>query len=274
MNALLTSTRLIFFLHLPKCGGTSVDNAIRHSLKIAGEGRINPVAARKAANNHLKPKSNQEFFREYPYLQKYLLKYAVECEQPYISGHLPLDSDTIDFMKSRYRLITLMREPLERWKSHYLYNKMTMNDPMVPPLVSSNDEPLSELQTIAESWRGWQLGSLCTTFLSGSLVTPENWQELVHVAVDNLKEFTIVGSLDDMQSFESALSSDLESNIRVNIDNSTLSFVGDLDYYRRLQSCFSGSILDTIRNQSIADLALWDLARKESLFCESTELPK
>ena len=47
---------------------------------------------------------------------------------PIVSGHFHINKNIIHSYKEKYNFITILRDPVERFISHYKYNKVNNND--------------------------------------------------------------------------------------------------------------------------------------------------
>ena len=191
----------IVFVHIPRCAGTSVAKAIRSASNIADAGRIDPIRARKAAELLLEPNDAEEFFAIYPLLQQYLLSYMLRDDHTLISGHLPVGPRILNEFSDSHSFLSILRDPVERWISHYVYNALTNLDPLVAPTRSPVNDILSDLNSILENKRGWQLGHLITTFFSGRPVPQHDSRNIVAIANLNLTKFKLIGFLHDLNAF-------------------------------------------------------------------------
>lgn len=122
----------VVFTHIPKCGGTSVHTAMQASFGVKDQPRVHPVAARMAGQLIIRETNPVAFLEQNAQYLSYLLCYHLNLNWRLVSGHLPVNKTVLERYVN-HKFVTILREPLERWKSHYLFNKMTNLDPMVPP---------------------------------------------------------------------------------------------------------------------------------------------
>ncbi|NRA40441.1 MAG: sulfotransferase family 2 domain-containing protein [Planctomycetes bacterium] len=105
----------VLFLHVPKCGGTSVDRAVR-----AGFGgprkchHLNAQASEAAGSRLEVPLTGA---------RELILAYMAESEgAQYISGHFRFTSLIHQLHGEGWQIITVLRNPVEKWLSQYFYN--------------------------------------------------------------------------------------------------------------------------------------------------------
>ena len=251
------------FIHIPKCGGTSVDLAIRDALRVGVSGRINPIAARRACQAFLGVLDPPLFFQLYPSYQQVLLLYHLECGYPYVSGHLPVNEAVMDAAPSDYGFLTLLRDPVDRWVSHYIFNKMNMEDPMVPPSLDFAGTPMEELENVLSSLRGWQLGTMMTTFLAGRCPDQDEAASAVDAALGNLRRFTVVGFLDDLPHFEDQFRRRFGAPLEVGHVNRTRDTAPQAGLFDELMEMFTGEVIARVADLCACDQRLYDAAGRE-----------
>jgi hypothetical protein len=110
----------IFFFHIAKCGGTSIAQAIETAYKPWRSGRsqavfrLNEEAARFADVNSVGTGND---------VRRDLLNYAlslptVRC----VIGHFHFSNAAFEKYRDHWQFVTVLRNPIERWLSHYSYN--------------------------------------------------------------------------------------------------------------------------------------------------------
>lgn len=72
----------------------------------------------------------------------------------FIAGHFQFSETSYKLLGSEYKYISILREPFERWKSHYIFNKSINDDPLVPPCRNTNTDLKKELLGFLDSWNG------------------------------------------------------------------------------------------------------------------------
>ena len=84
--------------------------------------------------------------------------------------------------------------------SRKFYNKLNNNDTMVSPCKSIKNN-YKEINSILNSWRGWQLAHMYTVFFSGHCPNSNEIDDTVQEAIKNLEKFKIIGLLSSLPKF-------------------------------------------------------------------------
>ncbi|MDZ4345701.1 MAG: hypothetical protein U1E51_25080, partial [Candidatus Binatia bacterium] len=117
-----------------------------------------------------------------------LLNYHLALPAPRcVMGHYRFSRETLERYRDEWNFITLLRNPVDRWYSHYFYNKN--ND----SIYKINEE----LDEYVETDTALFLGSLYVSVVTGETQRkPIRTQEYIKEAVDILRNFAVVGSLE------------------------------------------------------------------------------
>jgi len=179
----------ILFHHIPKCGGTSIDDAIRKFYRSNNIANLNPPASLKASQ-----KLGVGLF----HYREILLNYFMECEKvQYISGHFPFSSTAYESFKDNFTFLTILREPVSRFLSEYFYNRYKQSNHQA-------EKSKFPLQEYLDTEFGRTQGCQYVKFLidpslseSASITTNDYFsRELIEEAKNNLQKFDIVGCLE------------------------------------------------------------------------------
>lgn len=286
-----SNLRLIFF-HTPKCGGTSVDVAIREPLSIS-DGYI-------SANPHIfstKILQEEEFSLMTPLywhgMQSSYIQYMYQ-DKPIISGHFPFSEKAYNICGHRYAHMTVLRDPVERWISHYRFAKTGFVFHLgekYAKLLSDKSLSLEEqLNQFINSPVGSFLGMLQCAVIGGYNLfsrwnDSESRKELVKNAKKNLKFFKVIGFLEDIKQFEQQFYQKIGYPISIPTRNKTIEenpdnrilFQDDesvfkLEKYeefieqdKRVKELFNPEIRQRIRDLCVYDEELYQEAKNISL---------
>ncbi len=201
----------VAFIHIPKCGGVSIDTALRAQLAQVGERKITrkPLIASSLlsydkALHSLEDKC--DFSEHHNQELQRILSYHLNLNWQYVSGHLPVNSKMLSHFSPQYSFITVLRDPIQRFISNYLFNKQTNTMAIMPPNSLENlttDSLIAEAREILNSRRGWQMANTTTQFLTGRY--PKDLAEAKSMQGEvaaNLAKFEVIGFLDDLAKFE------------------------------------------------------------------------
>ena len=124
----------IFYLHIPKCGGTSVRHAIDSCYRTSDGRRsrhaiaLDPVASAQVIRMTDHTDYPDDTSDDYPILKfrEHLLLYVMSQENTkYISGPFTFSETAYREFRGKYAFITVLRDPVKRWISSYFFNKYT-----------------------------------------------------------------------------------------------------------------------------------------------------
>lgn len=109
----------ICFVHVLKCGGTSIASALRGALPLFDRWRGDRVVA---INSQVSARTAQALGVDIMDYRLGLASYFLSFDGVrLLSGHLPCPPQLLDRFGEAVRFITVLRDPVERWISQYLY---------------------------------------------------------------------------------------------------------------------------------------------------------
>lgn len=185
------------YLHLPKCGGTSLSEALYATVPMHKRiGVIDAVSTRRAAailefgiDDAWKCHDDLEFGdRTFDLRERLLLTHC--CWNTHlVAGHVLLGDRLRANVLDRYKLVTIMREPVARAISNY---RMAVAAGIADP------DP--------DAWLASPIARAHTTtylrYLSGRhMVTPEDEPACLDRALAALDLFALIGFLEDFDRF-------------------------------------------------------------------------
>ncbi len=125
----------------------------------------------------------------------------------FATGHVPCRPGLVDAFQHRWAFVTVLRDPVERWISEFVYNSEKDSD------WATND---LSLEAYLDSPAARVTG---TSFLRYFSRAPQDLEgdlgPYVTEAVQNLERFAVVGSVEDMASFVDAFQARFGVRLRV-----------------------------------------------------------
>lgn len=199
----------LVFVHVPKCGGNSIVDAIRRDFRLRHQWinheRIGTVAAMLDRTTYargtwlLDQTSLNHFYT--------VLAYYLQGGESFVSGHVGVSKAILDGFSETHIFLTVLRDPVERWISHYRYNKLNRSGPGELPRRDFEGDLAEELDRYINSPIGRERGRMFTWMLGGGAANEGiGSPAAVALAKENLARFHVVGLIEDTDSITRQLS--------------------------------------------------------------------
>jgi hypothetical protein len=259
-----TSRGKIAFLHMPKCGGTSVIDAFLREFNMQ-PCTFDIHALRKSVSKITNFENECQYYAMSGFYQEFMLLYHLCAGFPFISGHYTVSKKIIDEFSGLYHFVTTLRQPVERFISQYIYDKLHEVWRLgIDENQRTSRERKDELQQYLNSWRGWFVTHIFTWMLGGHKYTNDlNSVVAKNTAKQNLKRFDVVGFTDNFPYFISQIEDICHCRLKVEKKNSTLSLSSkisiNLETYLDL---FTEKVRGQIEDLCHNDLDIYEFARK------------
>ncbi|HUR77938.1 MAG TPA: sulfotransferase family 2 domain-containing protein [Acidimicrobiales bacterium] len=236
-------TQRVCFFHVPKCGGLSVTSSMRRRYAVSDHlrGRLTSIAAgpsRQAAD--LQGTDLVEY-------RKDLLAYFLAREDlRFVTGHVGCSKQIVDAFAGRWKFVTVLRDPVERFVSEYFYNRYKESEHF--------KTRLSLEEYLDDAIGRFSAQTYLNLFSGLPRSAPDD--ERIDDALANLSRFDLIGYLDDMSSFRerfAALTGVPLAEVRNNANPAP-------DYEQ--QRTQSPAVLSAIESLCAADVELFQRVRK------------
>lgn len=182
-------------MHIPKCGGTSIFNGVSKHYRTDKIFRLNGPASTKA-NRILFP---QGIIQEY---RLGLLMYALFSQKYHlVFGHFYFSELAFEQFCRSWRFITVVRDPVNRFISHYFYDRFNNID---------HHTIHEDLEDYLTKPAAKSLGSLMVKYFSGN---PKGAD--IEKAKRNIEMFSLIGDIDNIKLFSETFHNYFGKNINV-----------------------------------------------------------
>lgn len=201
-----SSGRHVLFHHVPKCAGTSVSRGLRIRYALSQASIAAPATADVvAAAPRYSSLSEDEQLNELRKFRIRLLQYYLWQDYRFVGGHVPFSDAAYNRYRTRYKFITVLREPVERFISQYYFDLHRDHHARVEV---SLDEYL-------ETRTAWITANRYSEYFCGhEAFAPDDTEANVRAAVDNLEKFDVVGFTDRMNDFSRRIKETLGVSVR------------------------------------------------------------
>lgn len=204
------------FIHIPKCAGTSVGQAISRTIHPFSRNVLNYQAANTAGMLLADKKiTTSGLPDDLPYLQ-FLLCYQLNRGFRYVGGHYPVSKQILQEYEGKYQFVTLLRDPIKRWKSDFAFQSGLRN--RGTPSVSMSLE--KQFEWVVTSKLGLLMGTLMCSMLTGKYPdTPEHAENLAPAACETLSLFSVVGKVEKLDEFRTGFEQATKAKIVIGHKN-------------------------------------------------------
>lgn len=187
-----TLDKKICYIHVAKCGGTSIIDAIKKQYRL----RDRLLRKRNFINlNASASLRGSEIFNEnlWAYRGKLSIYFLSIRSNKFVSGHFPFSDLAMSHYRDEWNFITILRHPVDRWFSHYFFNRYKKEDHFQTNLF---------LEEYVDSDDGKSLGSLYHKIFYGKCDDEKiNSHESYLKVIGNINELACVGVVEHMDIF-------------------------------------------------------------------------
>jgi len=173
----------IFFLHIPKCGGTSVIRALSQKYQSKEILTLDPISSAEVSNVL---NIDLGAFREY------ILMYSLATRGcRHVTGHYFWSDKAYKLYEQKWKFVTILRHPVEKWFSQYYFNRYKDEDHFKIEV---------DVESFLNSQTGKDLGNSQICQLSDVAITDPD--EMLEAALSNLEKFDVIGVTECLDRFQ------------------------------------------------------------------------
>ena len=241
----------VFFCHIPKCAGVSLSNAIHASLY--------PTlfkATRLSSNIDLAGSkvSSELLDIDMTVAREVQLAFLLSDKyKKFITGHCPARPSIVSKFEHNWRFITVLRNPQKRFVSEFVYNKFKEST------WGRHDENIENyLESNFAKHSATTYARYFSKFNDADQIL-KNKDEAIESSVKNLKKFSVVGTLENLNEWEEKFNSFF--NTRISIENRNSSPNKELS-----QELYNNErITKKIEALNIVDNAIYEAVRDNAI---------
>ena len=164
----------------------------------------------------------------------------------FVGGHVQFNRQLFDKFNARYRFITVLRHPVDRFISEYFFNLDREHHAKVTlPLTDYLDTPTARRNA----------GKLCEYLCGLDVYDPQAAQENAAAAIRNLSCFALIGFTDRMEAFRQGLSRTL--GVAVSFGRARAGTTAK----SQIENVVTESLRARIEAMCAADIAVYQAAR-------------
>lgn len=239
----------IAYIHIPKCAGTSLVQAIRDHYPAEKSSSFHFVPAYWALRSQRQDWNREDWQTEWMRIRQYHFAFFLQQGKPFVYGHMPVTTQLLEQFQKEYLFFTVLRDPVERFISNYVYDK-TGGGVKIPDVLPKEQSTISaELDYFLKTRDAFWLARDQLIMLAGlPFGATLSDADLLERAQKNLDRIPLVGFSNQLDTFSSGFKQHTGLELTIPQTNRTEQWIarkGDsrADYY----SAFTDPVKETIR---------------------------
>lgn len=236
---------------------------MRDALKVNRTLVLDSIATYLAARKLKRCQNEFEFESLHLEVKQVLLSVYMEQGWPIISGHLAFSPLTCRQFSETTDFVTILRDPIERLKSHVAYLIFAQPRTCVEDYSNGKVDPGDEVCRILEREEIgiWMARSQCIYLGGLGADGKADLKNRVKNSIEALESFRLLGFDDDLTAFGQSFEKAYGQSLSIGRENTIRSVQTDPDLLKRVYDVFDGSMKDRIQEMSADDQALYDAAQ-------------
>lgn len=179
----------VIFIHVPKCGGTSIRTAFRRAIALHG---LNAASLDEKASTRAAEALNDD---PLALRERWMLYQVASARVAYIDGHFPW-SPALGELAGNYRVVTMLREPRSHFLSTFFYNRDKASR------AHLTIDPGTTLREFVGSDRARAIGAMFVRYFTDPhLRSVPTKSDAINAACRNLMTVDVVGTLDQVDDW-------------------------------------------------------------------------
>lgn len=206
----IVSPQRVVFHHVPKCGGTSVGRALRKRY-ILSQASVTPEESFRAFADYSGMNDEDDMLVDVIALRTQMMLYEMHRDTRCISLHVPFSRAAHARFYPKYKFVTLLRDPVERFISHY--NWATRPD-------AGHAKIALPMEDFLETKRARRMGATYVEYFCGAPEAEDlSNRHLIDSAVRTLHDFDVIGKLKDLENFRLRLTQACGIKLKIRHEN-------------------------------------------------------
>ena len=203
----------ICYVHIPKCGGVSLIDSL---YKATYPMWVNAAPVRRTIDLNASKMVANIFGLDMMYVRMILLsEHLARPTNIFVHGHTAVSSKILNEFCHDWKFITVLRDPVDRYISEFVYNTYKSSDWLKNDL---------NIEQYVDSEKSLNSATTITRFLTGmsyEQILEKGHQRSVDEAITNLDMFFSVGFLDSLSNWKSSLNDRLNIKLSIDVKNSS-----------------------------------------------------
>ncbi|GFD89088.1 hypothetical protein KUL152_13140 [Tenacibaculum sp. KUL152] len=203
----------VFFCHVPKCAGVSLSNAIYDSLypKLFKVTRFassidlkgSRISSELLGIDMMEARESQ------------LITMLNNKHQKFATGHCRTRPEIVEKFGDEWDFVTILRDPVKRFVSEYVYNRYKQSD-----WLTHEDSIDAYLESERALISSTTYARFFSSYSSSSSVL-NNEKDAIQSAVNNLKQYALVGTLEELAAWKHNFERNFNVQLKIQNKNST-----------------------------------------------------